>query len=185
MINLLPSEEKEKILTETKIKVAAIHWFLVLFFISCLIASLALINLYIKIQLDGQRAQISQNNGIPSNADALDLEKNIGLFNSDLNKINEFYKNKIYFSEIFSKISDILPESIYFTNLTANKNDEGVKISISGFSPSRETLLELKKNLDKEKDYFKNIYFPQSDWVKPSDINFFISFGLEGKNKED
>ncbi|KKQ67561.1 MAG: hypothetical protein UT22_C0019G0010 [Parcubacteria group bacterium GW2011_GWC2_39_11] len=184
MINLLPPKEKNKILTEIKIKVAAIHWFLVLFFISCLLAFFVFINLYIKIQLDAQRAKADQIMGFSFKAEELDLEKRIALLDFDVAEINKFYENKVYFSEIFDKISAVMPGNIYFTNLTVDKKKEEIVVSVSGFSPSREGLLELKKNIDKEGDYFQNVYFPQSDWVKPSDINFFISFGLKEKNKE-
>jgi len=178
MINLLPPEEKDKISADVRIKVLKIFWFLILFFILCLIAFFGFINLYVKIQLDGQIAQISQHSGASPSAVASDLKKNIDSLNSDLSKINEFYGKKIYFSEILDKISQIMPENVYFANLSIIKGKNGTKISVSGFAPSREELLELKKNLDKESDYFKDVSFPQSDWVKPHDIDFFISFSL-------
>ncbi len=183
MINLLSIEGKEKILIEAKLKVTAIIWFLIIFFIFCLVGFLVFINFYIKIQLDGQKIQISETNGVFPNSRALDLENKIILFDSDLNDINLFFQNRIYFSEIFNKISDVLPENIYLTNLTAVKGSIGVKVSISGFSPDRESLLELKNNFDKDSAFFNNVYFPQSDWVKPSDINFFISFGQAESTK--
>jgi Tfp pilus assembly protein PilN len=177
MINLLPLAEKEKILIDAKIKVVAVIWFLIIFFIFCLVGFLIFINFYIKIQLDGQRIQISETNVASSNAKALDLENKITLFDSDLNDISTFFQNRIYFSEIFNKISGVLPANVYLTNLTAIKGKVGVKVSVSGFSPNRDDLLELKKNIDKDSIYFNNVYFPQSDWVRPSDIDFFISFG--------
>ncbi len=158
MINLLPPEEKSKILINAKIKVVAILWFLILFFIFCLLVFLIFINLYIKIQLNAQRAKADQIMEFSFKAEAFDLEKKIALLDSDVVEINKFYENRVYFSEIFNKISAVMPGNIYFTNLTADKKKGGVEVSISGFSPSRETLLELKKNIDKESDYFKNVY---------------------------
>ncbi len=85
-------------------------------------------------------------------------------------------------SEILEKISKILAPGIYLTNLSLNKPSDlqgnRVEVTISGFSETRENLSLFKKNLEEEKD-FKDVYFYPSSWIKPTDIDFYLTLKIE------
>jgi len=108
-----------------------------------------------------------------------DLRRKIDLINQDITRLEQFYKNRIYFSEILDKISQTIPRGVYLTNFSAAvsffEGESLIKISLSGFAPTREILLEFNKKLE-EQINFKNISFPAANWVKPRDINFFVNF---------
>ncbi|MCX6765131.1 MAG: hypothetical protein NT148_01155, partial [Candidatus Nealsonbacteria bacterium] len=113
-----------------------------------------------------------------------DIQIKISEANKTLLNVSGFYKKKIYFSDVIDKISKVMPGGIYLNNLSVvfDKGDDKsngpfFKFSLSGFVPKRDTLFELKKNLEAD-SYFQNIDFPTSNWVKPEDINFFISFNI-------
>jgi len=165
-------------LLEKKKRMAAILWFLVLFFLSCLILVLFSIKAYLQIQLEAQKALLLEIEKKFAESEAWDLREKINSINLTLTKLESFYQQKIYLTEILEKVSNILPRRIYLTNLSAvfsNTEEFGFKISLSGFAPTRESLFEFKKDLEKETD-FKEIYFPPTNWVDPVDINFFVTF---------
>ena len=97
--------------------------------------------------------------------------------------MNSFYQSESNLTEILEKISETLPINVYlaalnFDLLTATENEKhAAQISLSGFSPTREILLEFKKNLEKEQT-FEEIYFSPSNWVKPTDIDFSVNFKI-------
>ena len=83
------------------------------------------------------------------------------------------------------EISKIIPSEISLTNLSIfseKKKNEGqtIKVSLSGFAPTRKSLFYFRKKL-KEAEFFKNVSFPPSNWIKPTDIDFSINFEVKLK----
>ena len=192
MINLLPSEQKEKLLLEKKKRLMTALLALVFYFLFCLIFILFSIKAYAKIQLEIQEATLLMTEKGLGESEIKNFQEEINETNLTLAKIDSFYQQQICFSEILEKISEILPQEIYLTNFSGafytksrvlsaekakakDKQETGIKFSLSGFALTREALIELKKNLEKEQD-FKEIYFPPTNWVKPADIDFSLSF---------
>jgi len=184
MINLLPSKEKEKLLLERKKRIVVILWFLVLFFLFCLILISFLIKIYLQVQVESQKTLLLELEKEFGQSEIRELRKQISSINSTLTKLDSFYQKKIYFSEILEKVSQVLPQEVRPTNLSTvfSLDEEGekgsVKISLSGFAPTRESLLEFKKNLDQQSD-FRDVYFSPENWVKSIDIDFFVTFVIE------
>ena len=106
--------------------------------------------------------------------------------NQTFSKLKSFYQNQTYLTEILEKISETLPEQVYLTNLSfifqlegeKNQEKQVIKVNLFGFSKTRDILLEFKKNLE-VRETFKEIYFPPSNWIKATDINFNITFKIK------
>lgn len=177
MINLLSPEEKEKLLLEQKKRIAIILWFLILFFLVCLTLILFAAEIYLKTQLDTQKNLLAEVQKEYNRPEIQNLQEEIRAANSSLTKLNSFYQKKIYFAEILERISKTLPQGTYLTNFSTVFSPETLKVSLSGFAPFRETLFEFKKNLEKEED-FKKVFFPPANWVKPANIEFFVTLEI-------
>lgn len=188
MINLLPTKEKEIFSRKQKKKVILTLWFLILFFIICLSLILFLVRIYLNDRIGAQRAFLIENEEKFSQSEAQEIQDKINLSNLVFIELRSFYKEKVYFSKLLEKISEKMPDSFYLTNISfiffeeegeeeEKKIEKKVTISISGFAPYREDLLMFKKNLEGEED-FRDIYFPPSNWVKPSSVDFNITFNI-------
>lgn len=185
MINLLPPQEKENLLLEKKKTMIVILWFLILFFLLCLILILFLIEIYSQGRVDAQKIISAEAKKEATQSEIKNIREKISSANATLAGLNSFYQKKFYFSDIIQKISELLPSGTYLTNLSiafyfVEKEDvkeKGIKVSLSGYAPTREILLEFKKNLGGEND-FKEVYFPPSSWVKPADIDFLATFEI-------
>lgn len=181
MINLLSPEEKEGLLLEKKKRTAIILWILVLVFLIYLILVLFSIKIYLQSEVEVQKTLLLEGEKEDGRSEFRELQKKIDSTNLTLTKLNSFYQKKIYLTEILEKISGTLPEKTHLTSLSAvfSSTEEkfGYTVSLSGFAPIRESLFELKKNLEKESD-FKEVYFPPANWVKPADIDFFVTFEI-------
>jgi len=82
-------------------------------------------------------------------------------------------------------VSQKLPSNTYLTNFRLStvmlkEKENELSISLSGFSPDRDVLMEFQKNLESE-DMFQEVDFPPSNWVKPNDIDFLVSFKVQLK----
>jgi len=171
MINLLPPEQKKELLEETSLKLTLILGILFLSFLLSLFLILFSVKISIFRDLEVQKAFLEEREKIISLNQ--NFEKEIKESNLSLSNLDSFYRGKINLIQILEKISGILPPGTYLTNLNFNL----FQISLSGFSPTREILLSFKENLESEKE-FSEVYFPPENWVKPSDINFSVTFKI-------
>lgn len=187
MINLLSPKEKQVLLLEKKKRLATILWFLIFFFLVCLILVLFSLKIYLQNQVKFQKTLLLESEREYEQSGIQDLREKINSANLFLTKINSFYQKKIYFSKILEKISKTPPRGLYFTSLSivfcppekeTEKEKSTLKISLSGFSPTREILFDFKKKLEKEEN-FKEVDFPRVSWVKPTNIDFSITFEIE------
>ena len=173
MINLLPPQQKEELLTEEKFKLTLILGISVLIFLISLILILFSIKIYIAGQSNYPMAIFSQEEKKFKESETKVFQEKLEFFNRELSKLNSFYQGQINLIEIFTKVSNTLPLGIYLTSFSFSADTS--QISLAGFSPTRETLLEFKKNLEGEKS-FSQVYFPPNVWIESTDINFSITF---------
>ena len=182
MINLLPPQYKAELKEEENWKLTLILSILFLIFLACSTLILFSIKISISGQAEAQKILLLQEEKKFKESQIQNLEEKITISNQALLKLNSFYQSQTNLTEILEKISETLPTSVYLTTLNfsplTTKNEKYVaQISLSGFSPTREILLEFKKNLEQE-ELFEEIYFPPSNWVKPTDIDFSVNFKI-------
>ena len=175
MINLLPPKEKEELTWEESWKLVLILGMLSLIFLISLSLILFSIKTYISGELKSQKILVELEEKRLEVSEVKDLQKKVVALNQNLFKLDSFYQNQISLTKILEKVSETLPPGIYLTDFSFQKDIS--QIRISGFSPERETLFEFKRELEKEKD-FREIYFPASNWVKPREIDFYLTFKL-------
>lgn len=175
MINLLPPEEKEILRQEKSWKLILILGILSLIFLISFALILFSIKIYLQSQLDFQKTLVKLEEERAKTFGIKNLQSEIAALNQNLSKLNSFYQRQISLTEILEKISKILPPEIYLNNFTYQRNT--LQISLSGFAPSRENLLEFKKKLEEEKS-FKEVYFPPQNWLKTTNIDFFLTFKI-------
>lgn len=179
MINLIPPAQKQKLFWEKIEKTVFIIWFLVFFFIFCLFLVLLSIRIYINSQFYGEKALVLQSKEEFNLTKVKDFEKKINSINSQIIKIDNFYNKKVYFSEILEDISLVLPEEIYLKEISLISDfDKNIKVSLQGFSPSREFLFDFRETLEEKKDFI-NVSFPPSNWIDKYNIDFSVNFEVK------
>ena len=178
MINLLPPEHKEELIKEKKWKSITILGMLFLVFLICFSLILYSINIFISGVVNSQKILFDQKEKEFKNPQAQALQENLINFNQTFSQIGSFYQSQPHLTEILEKTSKTLPSGSYLTSLSLAPElieEERMNCNLSGFSPTREILLEFKENLEKEK-LFTDIYFPPTNWVQSKDINVTVNF---------
>ncbi len=176
MINLLPPQQKEELKREEKWKLTLILGIIFLVFLLYLFLIILSIKIYISGELASQKILLETKEKEFKTPEIQEFQKKITALNQNLFKLDSFYQNQPNLTKILEKISTTLPSGAYLTRLSWQK--ETSQIELFGFTPLRESLFELKKNLEKEKD-FEDIYFPSTNWVKPKEIDFYVTFKVE------
>lgn len=176
MINLVPKEEKQKMVKSFYYRFTTIC--LLAFSLSILIGVMAMAPsyflVYLKKDLADKKLEIQKNEPMPV------LDQQTALVIEDLNHkldlIQNAEKSKFLVSEkvvdaiLAKKITDIKIIEIDYKNDISG----GRSINIQGFAPSRETLLSFRLGLEKDEN-FKQVDLPISNFVKGSDIKFSLS----------
>ena len=186
MINLLPPEFKRGLYREKQFRLFIVLQIAVLMFFISLALSLSTISVYLKSELFALELQLEETKRVHGDKEQAIAE--VEAFNDALAKLSRYYKENKPVSVFFELLSADLPlgsrlNSFVYTssNLVRTKTEAKItpaKISITGFSQTREDLLSFKEMLEKIKT-FSNLSFPSANWVMPKDISF--SFQAEIK----
>lgn len=177
MINLLPPKEKKELADKKNERIIMIFGYIILVSLICLISIIASIKFLVLGKLVSQKydsLQIQNNNSV----DVLAYKKKLQEINKKMLDVESFYENKIYFTNSLKVMSEISkPEGIYFTNADFSKAKEAgqLLVSISGFSDTRDNLIILKNNIEKDLR-ISNLNFSSGSWVKTKNINFYLDF---------
>lgn len=102
-------------------------------------------------------------------------ELEIERFNRLLLTIDEINKLRNRWSQVLETLAEYIPERARLSQIQIDKT---AKITINGFSPTRDKVLIIKDSLESS-PLFTDVYSPRSNLVKKGDIDFFFSFQLK------
>lgn len=172
MINLLPPQYKQVLKKEENFRMFLILGLVVLTFFVSLALVLFSVRIYVKAQAESVKFLVEVERTRLQSTQTAELREKITKGSQNILKLNSFYKNKSDSTKILETIFQTVPEQISLTSLSWRR--EGV-VAISGFSPTREVLFELRNNLQSEAR-FSDINFPPQNFVKPANIDFQATF---------
>jgi hypothetical protein len=173
MMNLLPPEQIKELKEEENLKILLNIFLLALFFLFSLFLTLLSIKFYLSGVLDSQKILLEKEEKI------LDLEKEdeIKKYNEILSRIGKFYQKDILLFPQTKDFFEKIPQLIYLRELEAKIDKKGeISFWVSGFSKTRESLLDLIKIL---KENYQEVSFPPEILLREADINFSISFKIK------
>jgi hypothetical protein len=176
MINLIPKEEKKKMTLGFYYRLAVLFLamldFCILVFFICLLPSYFLSSVKdntINLKLDIQKKEPLPLLGEQSLSVIKDINNKLDLVeNAEQNKFP--LSIKVINAILLNKRLDIKITQISY------ENDPilGKKISLVGTAPSREVLLLFRQTLE-DNSTFKNVDLPISNFVKGSNIQFYLN----------
>ena len=172
--NLLPPQIKTELHQEKTKKVIIVFGLLILVFFFSLSLVLFATTIYISQKVEAEKTFLDSETKQLETSKFQELKEKIILANKGLSQLESFYQRKFSPTEIFEKISNILPSQIYLTNLFYQESNS--QISLSGFAPQKEFLVEFNENLEKE---FLDVNFPLQVWTKSTDIDFQVNFKVK------
>ena len=179
MINLLPPEYKKRNLMEKRKRVVAILWTMLSVAFLCLLLLLFLARVYLNAEVQENDRRLSSGK-VKEYSFIKSVKKRAQSYQPKMARLAEFYRQKVYFSEILESLEKHLPvdKSIYLTDLSlttsfskGKEKKKIIKVSLAGYAAEREGLYKFMEGL-KEDKMFREVNFPSDNWVKAKDINF-------------
>jgi len=167
-VNLIPPHRRTEIIERFRFKVAMGILFSLFFVLIGFFTMLFCFLYIIKIS----DASYQKNEG-QKGEDSL-IEKYDREFletNKNMSEVKILAKDQLYWSNFFLKFSDKVPTEVVL-NFLINEN---YKVTVSGISQNRDSLILFKENLEKE-NCFTDIKLPLSDLASKEKIDFQIDF---------
>jgi len=178
MINLLPAGAEKEIAEEKKKTLILIFQIAFCLFLVSFGLTLFLFQIYLESEIGYQNVLLSEKGERLNEIGVAGFEKEIIDLNNRLGRISQFYSDQVDFSQILDRINQDLPPATYLTNFYFNRDKKPVKVSLFGFSPTREELMAFRQKLEGEKSW-QNVNFPPDNWISPADIKFSVSFEVQ------
>jgi len=180
MINLLPLAERDNFVKERKLKLVVIFEAGFLLFLISLSFVLLAAKIYLRGEIESQENFLSQREKEASFKTVEDFQKSLEAYNSKLQGVGSFYGQQTFLTGVMQKLSSLLPEGCYLTSFSFRQTDNNSPgtVNLTGFAPTRESLLSFKKNLEEEKS-FEKIVFPPIGWAEPLNIDFSLTLELK------
>lgn len=180
MINLLPPEEKAKLIFEKKKKLTLILGVSVIIPLLCFILILLSIRFYILGEINAQETNLEQARKEYQTDEFLNFKDIMGKNDKIMTKLEKLYKQDMPLSEVLTMVSAISrPPNLYLTNVVvAITKEQKIKVTVSGFAPTREDLLTFQKNINENKR-IQNGWFSPESWVNPKDVKFNATFEVK------
>lgn len=180
MINLLPSQQKEKIYSELfKKQLADFCLMIVVIFLGSAILILNSI-VFIKIQARAMEQSLSLTMRTNEMQEAETLERKADQLNHLAARYSNFRKNNISFGDVLLALQKIIPSGskleVFFLD-TATR-----KVIISGLAQSRDDVLRLEERL-KKSDVFEKLDSPLSNLLERVNVSFNFTFYVKTFNK--
>lgn len=185
MINLLPLEERQKLILKKNEKLAVVLNIIIVVFLVCLTLVLLSIKFYILADTDNQKIALQQTQKEYQAPEFANLSSVIKKYNLTIAQLDSFYKKEIYFNQVFQIITSVpSPQGLYLTNFSLKRDAKGlVQVSASGASDTRDNLLIFQKNIEAN-GYIKNPYFSTESWINPKNVNFSLTFQIDSNEKQ-
>lgn len=175
-LNLLPPKEKEKVKLELTfaflVEFGAQFIFLALIFTGLLFS----IYLYSSILTGAQIGLIAVEKQAIQEERFRKIEEDLRKSNDTVEEVLNLESQFFAFAKIIEDLAGFVPKGIYLKNLTITPG--GRKISLVGLAPTREIMLNFKKNLEGSQK-FSDVYSPISNLLVPKDVNFAFTITLK------
>jgi hypothetical protein len=175
MINLIPNEQKKKMKRDFLMRALIVSFFV--FGFMMIVGSAALLPSYFHVMVKSNlvKSKLITQENTPVPAVEAEVMSKIDNLNKKLGLIENSPASAFVVSSrvIDDMLLKKIPE-IKITDISYENTAKGRQIRVNGEAPSREKLLIFRLALEKD-PAFKKVDLPISNFVKGTNINFFLT----------
>jgi Tfp pilus assembly protein PilN len=106
-----------------------------------------------------------------------ELKTQVKLINSQMVDFQNLINISPKWSKVLNAFAVLVPSEVKITEFNADVKKN--QIDITGYSPTREQVIELYNNINADKENFKDINYPLENVAKPTDVQFNFTFFIQ------
>lgn len=173
-INLLPKHKQTELYYED-----LYHSTLMAVIIGVVVVLLGVVaQIFVMVYLNSKESSVSadvetlkQQTDKTENAE---LKRQIRSINNQMLDFEKLSANSPKWSKVIAAFAQQVPKGVKINSFIADSKTS--KIEITGFSPTREAVIELYNNINSDKENFKDINYPLENVAKPTNVQFNFAF---------
>lgn len=131
---------------------------------------------YLNQKMQSSTAEIEQLKLIANKSENATVKEQINKVNSQIADFTALINKTPQWSKVLMAFVANVPDKVKITQFGADANKN--EITISGYSPTRDLVIELYNNINADKEHFKNINYPLENVTKPTDVKFTFTFSI-------
>ncbi|HVY67689.1 MAG TPA: hypothetical protein VHA30_02245 [Patescibacteria group bacterium] len=176
-INLLPKTRQVELSYEL-----SFHSLLTLFILSLLsFAAVFLVQFGVKIYLQAEdhslAGQINELTAQVNKQENAGLKQQVQDINDKIADFNTLADTAPKWSRVLKAFASLPPAGVQIASFSV---DPAAKtVTINGFSPSRDLVIQLYNNIQQDSRDFYNVDYPLDNLVKASNVNFHFTFSIK------
>lgn len=102
------------------------------------------------------------------------MKQKIRLANMQIEDFSLLQSQIPQWSKVMAAFLANVPQDVKITNFTADATKK--EITINGYSPTRDLVIDLYNNINTDKEHFKEINYPLENVSQPTDVRFTFTF---------
>lgn len=106
-----------------------------------------------------------------------ELKLRIKGINDIVNDYNSLSASGPKWSKLLKAFAPIPPAGVNISSFVVNS--PGNIVTITGFAPTRDLVIELYNNLQQDTEHFSNVDYPLENVSRPADIQFHFTFSVK------
>ena len=131
---------------------------------------------YLSRKLNTSDTEIEYLKTIANKSENATVKEEIKIANAQIQDFNNLSLKTPKWSVVLEAFVRNVPEGVKITQFDANSTKK--EITISGYGPTRDLVIELYNNINSDKEHFKNINYPLENVTQPSDVRFYFTFAI-------
>lgn len=175
-INLLPKSKQQELVYERALYSVTVA--IVIATVILLLGVLVQFGVwtYLNRKVQASAAEIEELKRVANKSENANVKEQIKAVNAKLNDFSNLTAKTPHWADVLAAFVKNVPEGVKITNFNADA--EKNEVSINGFSPSRDLVIDLYNNINADKEHFQNINYPLENVTQPTNVQFNFTFSI-------
>lgn len=175
-INLLPKPKQRELSFERVFYSVAIAAIIAVGILILVVVVQLGVYFYLNGKVKSVDAEIEQLKRQANKSESVSVKAQIKTANAQILDFTKLSEQTPQWASIITAFIKDIPQSVKITQFDAHTDKQ--VIEISGYSPTRDSVIDLYNNINTDKAHFKNIDYPLENVTQPTDVRFSFTFNV-------
>lgn len=134
------------------------------------------VGVYLERSTISVETQIEQLKRVANKSENAEVKLQIQAVNAQIGDFTNLLNATPQWSTVLEAFVSNVPAGIKITQFDADT--EKMTVNISGYSPTRDRVIDLYNNINADKTHFKNINYPLENVTQPTEVRFNFTFQI-------
>ena len=122
--------------------------------------------------------EIEQLKRVANKSENAVVKQEIQLANAQIDDFSNLSSQTPKWSSVLAAFVQHVPDGVKINQFSTKAGSLTNEVTISGYSPTRDLVIDLYNNINADKTNFKDIDYPLENVTQPVDVRFFFTFSI-------